>query len=615
MSYQLNKTDGELLVELADGQIDNTTTDITLVGRNYKGFGESFNENFIRIIENFANAAAPSNPLVGQLWYDKAEQRLKLYDGTTFRTAGGPIVSSSEPQMVAGDIWIDNENNKMYFYDGTDLVLVGPDYDASQGQTGLEVQSSVDISGRERVLLKMYIGGTLYGVFSKEEFRLASDNKIAGFPDDENDTILPRRQLFLKGFNPVDQSFWYQGTSARTRSLVDAQGNAFTSNDFVPTTGPGEMSGSLVIRDPDGVAVGEGDAQFAIFKVFGSLSMIEVQQKNQPFAVRVRDNQGFVNALYINTVQKMGIWNNNPQYDLDLTGNFRATGNAIIDGNLTVNGDTVFVNSSTLQIEDKNIELARSTDGFGTDVDADQGGLILKSSEGDKTWLYDDAKTAWSSNQNINLGNGQELLYNGNALLSNTTIGSSVTTAQGLTNIGTLVELQVDNINLDGSTITTSTGGLTINPTGDITVTNSKIKDVLDPTLAQDAATKNYVDTTVGSEPVVFALDITGLSDPDATTPYISVATIITELFPPANKQDGTYAYIHCTSYQNAQVTNIDIASAMSKEFISVLSDDSSSQSVVQDVNFSPASGDANFTPTRQTMTFRVTGGAWVYQP
>ena len=50
--------------------------------------------------------------------------------------------------MVAGDIWIDNENNKMYFFDGTDWVLVGPDYDAVQGQTGFEVASVIYISAR-----------------------------------------------------------------------------------------------------------------------------------------------------------------------------------------------------------------------------------------------------------------------------------------------------------------------------------------------------------------------------------------------------------------------------------------------------------------------------------
>ena len=56
MAYQINKTSGTLLVNLADGQIDTTTTDISLIGKNYSGFGEAINENFLHMLENFANS-------------------------------------------------------------------------------------------------------------------------------------------------------------------------------------------------------------------------------------------------------------------------------------------------------------------------------------------------------------------------------------------------------------------------------------------------------------------------------------------------------------------------------------------------------------------------------
>ena len=81
MSYKLNKTDGSLLVDLVDGQLDTTTSDISLIGKNYTGFGEALNENLIKMLENFSKASAPSNPLIGQLWYDTTTQRVKVYDG------------------------------------------------------------------------------------------------------------------------------------------------------------------------------------------------------------------------------------------------------------------------------------------------------------------------------------------------------------------------------------------------------------------------------------------------------------------------------------------------------------------------------------------------------
>jgi hypothetical protein len=76
MSYKINQTDGTLLVDLVDGRIDEDTTDIVLVGRNYTGYGEYLNENLIRMLENFANSSAPSHPLRGQIWYDTSDGRL-----------------------------------------------------------------------------------------------------------------------------------------------------------------------------------------------------------------------------------------------------------------------------------------------------------------------------------------------------------------------------------------------------------------------------------------------------------------------------------------------------------------------------------------------------------
>jgi hypothetical protein len=621
MSYKLNKTDGELLVELADGVIDTTTTDITLVGKNYKGFGEFLNENFIKIMENFAGTSVPGNPLVGQLWYDTGEARMKLYDGTSFRTAGGPIVSNTQPNMVAGDIWIDNENNKMYFFDGTDLVLVGPDYDAGQGQTGFEVVSVVDISARERVVLKIWIGGTLFGVISKEEFRLSGDNKIPGYPDDQDDIVIPARQLYKQGFNLVDADFWYRGTAQEARSLIDPDGQAYTSADFLLTAPPEDpitnksstaTTGSIKIKNSDGLSVGVADNTYVSLKINGTTSVLETQQSNTDISIRTRAGNTFKDAVYISgRGDKVGIYDATPEYTLDVNGTFRSVGDAIIDGNLTVNGDATYVNVSNIQVEDKTVELGVTDGNFGVDADIDGGGLILKSSEGDKTVLFDNATDAFDINQNLNIPTGKSYNINDVLLLSETELGSSVTLASGLAEIGTLQYLNVDNIRLDGNTLSTFTTGLVINPSGDISVSTSKITDVTDPTNAQDAATKNYVDTQIDSEPVVFTLDTTGLTAPSAGNPYTDVAAILETLYPAAQKETGTAARIHCTSYTGVQVTGIDVQGAMSKSYLSVLTDDSTAQSVVQDVNFSSVDANANLTPTRITMTFQVVGSAW----
>jgi hypothetical protein len=109
MSYQVNKTDGTIVATVADGQIDQRSTGLTLIGKNYSGFGESINENFIKLLENFANTTAPANPIRGQLWFDVSELKLKVYSGTEFIPVSAATIANTLPtELTAGDLWFNN---------------------------------------------------------------------------------------------------------------------------------------------------------------------------------------------------------------------------------------------------------------------------------------------------------------------------------------------------------------------------------------------------------------------------------------------------------------------------------------------------------------------------
>lgn len=91
MPYNINKTNGEQLVIVEEGTADLTSTSITLIGKNYSGYGESLNENLVHILENFSHSTSPASPISGQLWYDTATKILKLYNGREWVNAGSGI--------------------------------------------------------------------------------------------------------------------------------------------------------------------------------------------------------------------------------------------------------------------------------------------------------------------------------------------------------------------------------------------------------------------------------------------------------------------------------------------------------------------------------------------
>lgn len=76
MAYTIVKTDGTVLTTIVDGTINTTSTSLALSGRNYSGWGQPFDTNFVKLTENFASNVPPSNPLRGQLWYNTTSSAL-----------------------------------------------------------------------------------------------------------------------------------------------------------------------------------------------------------------------------------------------------------------------------------------------------------------------------------------------------------------------------------------------------------------------------------------------------------------------------------------------------------------------------------------------------------
>ena len=82
MSYIINNSRGQVVAVVADGTVNTTATDLTLVGRGLTDYGTYENENYIYLLENFANSSAPLQPVLGQLWYNSATDVISVYDNT-----------------------------------------------------------------------------------------------------------------------------------------------------------------------------------------------------------------------------------------------------------------------------------------------------------------------------------------------------------------------------------------------------------------------------------------------------------------------------------------------------------------------------------------------------
>lgn len=186
MSYTISNPDGSTLVLLGDRKLDQSTTSLTLIGKNWAGYGEHINNNFIKLLSNNATPSSnpPRSPLKGQLWYDTTTKRLKLYDGT-FNPISGAIVSGTQPSnLISGDLWWDPNRGQLHIYANNDIYLVGPAFQFSAGEIGFVlprdrdgnavVVKDIDNSSKNVAFLRNY--GELLGFIANEQFDISTSS-------------------------------------------------------------------------------------------------------------------------------------------------------------------------------------------------------------------------------------------------------------------------------------------------------------------------------------------------------------------------------------------------------------------------------------------------------
>jgi hypothetical protein len=192
MAYEVNKSDGKVLVNLVDGEVDNTSTSINLLGKNYLGYGELIAENFVHMLENFASITSPGDEaLTGQLWFNTGENRLAVRDtDNNWKTLAHLTSKATKPVEAArlGDFWYDSTNKALKVYTG-DITLPGSNdgwvtASAFQGGTGISFATLTDtaVPPVSHTVLRINVNGTCVAIISVDaEFTIAGSHTIPGF--------------------------------------------------------------------------------------------------------------------------------------------------------------------------------------------------------------------------------------------------------------------------------------------------------------------------------------------------------------------------------------------------------------------------------------------------
>jgi hypothetical protein len=597
MAYQINKTDGTIVATVADGQVDDLSTDITLIGKNFSGFGEAFNENLIKLLEHFSSNTAPIHPIKGQIWFDSSQSKLKVYNGTSFVPVSSATVSSSQPNtLAAGDLWYDNIGKQLYFFDGLSAVLLAPAYSSVQGLSGLRVDTILDTLNQTRVVTSLYNNGVLLGIFSKDSF--TPKIEIIGF----NGNINP-------GFNAGTLSnFKIRATCTNSDSLGGAP-----ATTYVRTDTSNSINGQLQITSDLGITVGSA-GQANLFVSAGDV-LISNAATDRNIQLSVRKGITQEAAITINAATR----------NINLYSGFTSSivttgGDLIVNGNLTVEGTTTTINTTTVAIEDKNIVIANVAS--PTNITADGAGITIKAST-DKTITYSNSSNWLDISETLNLAAGRAVYIGGTKVIDGNSLGSAITSIPGVSSFGTQTVVNigpgapaVTQMRLENHRISTVSSNYDIelepDGTGNVVLIGSpKITGMANPTSAQDAATKEYTDNRIESRPVIFTID---LSDGKSNT-YI-ITNILNNLAPVSEYRAGTYARILCNLISNnAQSLSINSLppSLSTAAFLTNLG--GASSLAITNISFPTATiAAASVSVTRIIKEFQIVGGVWTWQ-
>ena len=322
MPYTINFTDREntTAITVAD-TTSNLDTSLEFPGRNKTGYGQIIAENFLHLLENFASANAPVAPVEGQLWYDKANGLLQIYDNTQWKAASNIQRGNNEPSVETsrvGELWVDTTNQQLYVFSGSNWILVGPNFSTGL-RSGPVVESIIDSDNEDRVILTFYVEDNPIIIISKDSF--TPKISIEGFSVIRTGINITLRDVGTGGFLPK-----FYGTSRVAENLsisgVDIEAAKFLRSDVINTT-----EQTINVRSNDGITLGIDGT----FNLSSSASAAKIYNRTPGSSIDIQTNRGGVANTIIKVVDdNVGINQPTPDEALDIIGNIKLNGSLIV---------------------------------------------------------------------------------------------------------------------------------------------------------------------------------------------------------------------------------------------------------------------------------------------
>ena len=458
MAYEITNKDGTLTYTVADNAVETTQFSLALVGRNSANYGQYFAQNTIRHLENFAGVAEPTpgTKLIGQIWFDKGESLLRVWDGTDWKRTGvvvGATGSRPTEGEGAGTQFFNQDTNKLEIHNGTSFVEASYPGEVTTSYSSNATNGSPAHYGtRLRTLFLKTSGGLTLPVLALVYIKSGSGSNVG------TTTVNGQKETIMT---------LYSDHASFTIANPTATPIGSETIDYYPElTGSGGIASARTGRTAGIILPGSNQrAEYEASQTsnFATLYATALGDASNPVST------GFVDTLTVNT-------------QLNIPGAASVTGDLTVAGSIGVSGDVtgttstatfanIVVTAGSILGGDTTINGTLTLNGVNTQTlgtDAQKVENIYGDSIDTQTLTVDGVATVATIN-------ATSMTVSSLSSLSSATI-SGVTTLNGAVNLG---DAGADVITVNGTTTfvggTTFNSDITLSSGTDLTISNGSL--------------------------------------------------------------------------------------------------------------------------------------------